>query len=148
MVNTKDVIDVLREKFSKISPKTKSYIEFLPKDAVYPAFLYSIVFDRGQRESFLTSENKIIVKIEYLKGDVYDSSYCDDMFNIMNEAKKFLNNYVLKIQDRNLKFDYIINKTKEGNLSFIIIFKFKDTVIDENFEKEQKELPAQKVYLQ
>lgn len=144
MVNLKDIIDILILKFSSICPKAHSYIEFVPNNALYPAFLYSLIYDKGIRESFMTSENKILVRVEYLKGESYDETYCEEMFRILTEAKQFLNAYILEVGKRNLKFDYIINKTKEGNLSFIIIFNFKDTVKDKNFEQSQKQIPAEK----
>lgn len=144
MVNLKDIIDTLILQFSSICPKANSYIEILPNNVSYPAFLYSLIYDKGIRESFMTSENKIIVRVEYLKGESYDETYCEEMFRILNEAKQFLNSYTLEVGKRNLKFDYIINKTKEDNLSFILIFNFKDTVKDKNFEQSQKQIPAEK----
>ena len=137
LINVIDVIYALMKEFKTCMPKSHHYLGRIPETYKNPAFLYLLVFNNDIRSSYFRKDVTLDLQIVYFGSkDEYGVPDFEEQMQTMFKLKTFLSTFNLWVGDRNLKFEYNFSEADE-QLTINIKFKFKDEIINIEFEKDQ-----------
>ena len=137
MINVIDVIYALKKEFKTCIPKSHHYFGHITETYKNPAFLYLLVFDNDVRSSYFRKDVTLDLQIIYFgTKDECGVPDFEEKMQTMDKLKTFLSTFNLWVGDRNLKFEYNFSES-DKQLTINIKFKFKDEIINIEFEKDQ-----------
>ncbi|WMI81596.1 hypothetical protein [Anaerotignum sp. MB30-C6] len=147
MVKTMDIIDAVMREFNRCMPGAEIYLGRIGDDCSFPAFLFIIVYDGGERSSKYTRDVTVDLQAVYFgKPDGNGNMDFEDKMVTAEKLKVFLNRFKLLVGDRVLKFDYEM-KDADEKLAVFLTFDFKDGVNDPEFDEEQAREAAGVLYM-
>ena len=137
LINVIDVIYAIMKEFKACMPKSRHYLGRIPETYKNPAFLYLLVFNNDIRSSYFRKDVTLDLQIIYFGSkDEYGVPDFEEKMQTMDKLKAFLSTFNLWVGDRNLKFEYNFSESDE-QLTINIKFKFKDEIINIEFEEDQ-----------
>lgn len=137
MINVSDVIYAIIKQINNKKLGSEHYLGNIPENCERPSFLYLLSFLKDSRSSYFTKDRVLNIQIIYfgIKDDDGKEIF-EDKLRTIEEVEQFLSSFNINVKDRNLKFDYSITEADE-QLSINIDFKFKDSVINPEYDEEQ-----------
>lgn len=129
LISILELFYALVGEFRECVPESTHYIGNLPETYQTPSFLYLLVFNSDRKESRHVKNVLLDVQIIYFNHlDGYGIENFEDKIKTLEKLKVFLDSFCLKVQDRVLKFEYMLTES-DGQLTIDIKFKFKDGVV-------------------
>lgn len=149
MLKTTDIIKSIISNVKTIYPSYKTYVGKLPEKAVYPCILYAIGLSRHKINNYYTQKITLNVDMVYFNTrDAYNTEDYMDKLNAINVLEEqFLSEYYLKINNKNLDFNYDITES-DGQMIINLKFDFFDLTnveIQEQYEEIQEILLNTKI---
>lgn len=137
MINVSDVIYEIIKQIKNKKLGSEHYLGNIPENCTIPSFLYLLSFLKDTRSSYFTKDRILNIQIIYfgIKDDDGKEIF-EDKLKTIEELEQFLSSFNINVKDRNLKFEYSITEVDE-QLSINIDFKFKDSVINPEYDEEQ-----------
>lgn len=137
MINVSDVIYEIKKQINNKKLGSKHYLGNIPENCPRPSFLYLLSFLKDSRSSYFTKDRILNIQIIYfgIKDDDGKEIF-EDKLKTIEELEQFLSSFNINVKDRNLKFDYSITEADE-QLSINIDFKFKDSVVNPEYDEDQ-----------
>lgn len=137
LINVSDVIYEIIKQIKNKKLGSEHYLGNIPENCARPSFLYLLSFLKDTRSSYFTKDRILNIQIIYfgIKDDDGKEIF-EDKLKTIEELEQFLSSFNINVKDRNLKFEYSITEVDE-QLSINIDFKFKDSVINPEYDEEQ-----------
>ena len=147
MIKVIDVINALKTEFKKCVPDSNHCYGKIPETYKSPTFAYFLVYNSDLRSSYFRKDTTLDLQIVYFgTNDAYGVPDYEEKLQVMDKLKVFLNTFNLWVGDRNLKFEYNFSEADE-QLAINIKFKFKDDIINTEFDNDQAMDIAEVVYM-
>lgn len=110
-------------------------------------FCYYVLFNKSNRNNRFIKEVLTEIEIIY-HGDMdYNGqTVLEEKLAVVEKLDNFLSQFILKVKDRVLKFDYEIGEA-DSELQVILSFRFMDDVIDLEYNEEQLRLKIENINL-
>ena len=144
-VATKDILVAVKREFAACVPKAKHYFGNLEEDYRLPAFLYFVIYDGGNKNSFFTSEVTKEIQIVYFgERDGYKKESYQERLQTEAALREFLDKFYINVGDRYLKFTYEI-KEADKQMAIYLTFRYLDESPNPDDEEEQKRETAENV---
>lgn len=137
LINILDIFYSIIKEFKICIPESKHYLGRLEEKVARPSFLYTMVFSKDTRSSYMFKDTMIDLQIIYFGvTDKFGHENYEDRLKTINLLKQFLSQFNIQVKDRNLKFDYSFGEADE-QLTINMQFKFKDELVNLEYDKNQ-----------
>lgn len=135
MVKIIDIFYSIISEINKLMPDSKHELGEYTGDN--NTFCYYLTFAKSQRNARCIKEALVDIQIIYHGTiDYVGHTSLKEKLETQETLETFLSQFILKVEDRVLKFDYDIGEA-DGELMINMSFRFYDDAIDLEYDKEQ-----------
>ncbi|HAR73071.1 MAG TPA: hypothetical protein DCR77_06645 [Flavobacteriaceae bacterium] len=135
MVKVIDILHSIIKQINEQMPKSKHELgEYTGEN---DTFCYYLPFVKSKQNTKFTKETLIDIQIIYHGNINYvGQTSLKEKLDTKEKLEYFLSQFILKVDDRTLSFDYDIGET-DGELMINISFRYLDDVIDLEYNESQ-----------
>lgn len=147
MINVSDLIYAIKNEIRLCVPGSKDYMGNIPENPKRPSFLYLLSFLKDGRSAYFTKDRALSIQIIYF--GILDSNgkeIYEDKLKVMEDLGAFLDKFNINVKDRNLKFEYSFDQA-DNQMAINLDFKFKDGVINPEYDEDQVRDMIQDVFI-
>lgn len=128
LVNVYEVMKAIKNSVKDCIPEMNFYIGDIPENPQRPSMLIDLALSKDNRSTMLTQNRLLSIQMIYFGPLKDEKESLVSKLETIDKLRHFLNNFVLKVNDRMLNFHFEVGKADE-QLSIVLDFKFKDSVI-------------------
>lgn len=139
LIKLYDIIKAIRDNIKICVPVMQFYVGTIPEKPKRPSVLISLALSQDARSTFLTQTRLLSIQLIYFGPlDAEEKEEFTERLETVDALRPFLNQFILRVGDRVLNFEYEIGEADE-QLSITLDFKFKDSIVITQQEYESIE---------